>query len=163
MNRWIPYSPQQRFWQHPDIYATVAQANYHATRAQLPQLCPLQCITEQEEPLETDEDVEMDEDMETGEGGVTVDGQAMDEEERDTTVEVGETVERTPLCESLPVSSPNEHISISTSSDATGPNAPTIGHHLEPQQPADSFSDPLLQNMARLDIRSGDAPSPSTH
>ena len=52
----------------------------------------------------TDEDVMMQED----EGGDIIDEQAMKETEGNTPMDVEETVERTPLCESLPISSRTE-------------------------------------------------------
>ena len=74
--------------------------------------------------------------------------------------DVEETVERTPLCESLPISSQTAYAPTATTSDATRLSAHPDGHHHEPPSPAESQSDPLVHNMARLAINTGDTPSP---
>jgi len=100
--------------------------------------------------------------MHDNEGGDITDEQAMKETEGNTPMDVEETVERTPLCESLPISSQATYAPTASASDATMLTAHSDGRHHEPLSPADSQSDPLVHNMARLAIHPGDTPSPHT-
>ena len=159
MNRWMTYYPSHPIWKQSKIFYTDEEADFHAKRICIRKQYPIHRITESEEPPESDDTVD-----EGHEGGVIIENQAR--KGRDLSMEVEETVERTPLCECLPFSSPIEHDSPSSASEEAWPHAVMGGLYLEPPSLASSSSasaEPLVRNMARLAIRYGDDDVPSPH
>jgi hypothetical protein len=140
MRKWVPYKTHHRLWNRPQCYVSTKVANKFTEKATFSKRHKLLRIDETSEPSPSSRDG--DTAMHDGEGGDIIDDQAMKDVQGPVPMEGVETVERTPLSESLLFSPQPSYTPLSDPSE--------VSHAADSPSPFESPSGPLSHDLARL-------------